>query len=164
MRYCLLTYDEDDSRDFKRVANYELGSFDLVSFWETARLDGLDLASLRLRIEGEEQSDYLAGPLTLPLVSDSFANYIAGWSEALRFSPVPESVCTPNLEGFYVLECINKTAPSDHVWISHGENPYRIFFSEECAKGVRDLGLQGMAFICKEKLSDFVPPVLASVR
>ncbi len=164
MRYCLLTYNDDETRDFKRVADYELGSFDLIAFWEQAHLDGLDLSSLRLRIEGEEHSDYLAGPLTLPLLSDAFAAYLANWSSAFRFASVPESVCETGLEGFKILECIDSTSPSDHVWISHDENPYRIFFSEECAQGVRAIGLQGMKFVCEDKLADFAPPVLSSVR
>jgi hypothetical protein len=164
MSYCELTYNDDESRDFKRVSDYDLGSFDLVSYWETGQLDGLDILSLRLRIEGQEHSDYLAGPLTLPLVSGSFASYLAEWSSALRFSPVPDSVCTPRLEGFSILECVVPTGPSDDVWVTCGHSPFRIILSEKCARGTRDAQLEGIGFVCHQKLSDFVPPVFSTVR
>ena len=164
MSYCELTYNDDESRDFKRVSDYDLGSFDLVSFWKMGRLDGLDILSLRLQLEGEGHSDYLAGPLTLPLVSDSFASYLAGWSSALRFSPLPASVCNPRLNGFNILECVVPTGPSDPVWVTYGHNPYRIILSEQCARGTRGAQLEGIGFVCHQDLSDFIPPVFSTVR
>ena len=154
MSYYELIYNDDDSRDFTRISDYDLDSFDLVSFWEQGRLDGLDVSRLRLFLEGTEHSDYLAGPLTLPIMSESFAAFLANWNDALRFAPIPNSVFSPRMDGFSVMECVAGTGPSDHVWVTCGNKPYSIIFSEQCAKATRNVGLQGFAFIVHKALSD----------
>src|SRR5436305_8045284 len=66
--FFVLTYDDRD--DLQSVSDYEMGEFDLTLFWNGEPFNGPIPADVKLFIGEGEPSDYLANPVSWPIVSN----------------------------------------------------------------------------------------------
>jgi hypothetical protein len=73
--FFVLTYDSDDDAA-EVVADYEMGGFDLTTFWTGSPFAGTIPDDVALFVRDGHPSDYLANPISWPIVSDRFRELI----------------------------------------------------------------------------------------
>ena len=60
----------DDREDLEFVSNYEMGEFDLTTFWAGQRFNEEIPSDVRLWVATGNPSDYLANPVSWPIISE----------------------------------------------------------------------------------------------
>lgn len=80
----------DDRGDPEYVSAYDMGDFDLRTFWRGVRFDGDLPGDVRLWVGAGNPSDYLANPISWPVISERLHAILAPLIEhTCQFLPVP---------------------------------------------------------------------------
>ena len=79
-KHYILSYDASRD-DIEAVSDYKLGQFDLTVFWSGQRFQGTIPPDVRLYVSDGKASDFLANPISWPIVSDRFFSQIRGLVE-----------------------------------------------------------------------------------
>lgn len=169
--FYVLTYD--DNNDLEVVADYEMGQFDLMAFWNGAVFDGEIPDEVRLWVSKGKSADYLANPISWPIISDRLWSILKPLVEkdcqilpiAMHYEKTKKKVSGYSLlnplrvfraaklygnkadASLSSLEFDRKKIPLDVHIFRLRQSSSRIIVSDEFRKAVWDKKVKGLAFL-----------------
>lgn len=108
----ILAFDSDRD-DLVTVADYELGGFDIVSFWRGSPLMTGIPESLRIYVDNDMKvlPDYMGNPLALPICSQRFSEHLVSYASSdieLHSAPLFRSGADERLGGYVMVNAVRK--------------------------------------------------------
>jgi hypothetical protein len=167
-QFFVMTYD--DREDLDTVADYEMGDFDLMTFWTGQRFSGRIPKCVRVWVEKGEPSDYLSNPIGWEIISERFWRmlrpHVKGQAQTLSVPLYYEGTQKP-VPGYRLLNplcCVSalrrksdadaqtrkldmQRIPDDVDLFRLAESPTTVLISDFILSEISGKGLKGLALI-----------------
>ena len=164
--FYVLTYDDRD--DLKSVSDYETGDFDLTVFWSGLPYQGLVPENVRLYVEEGECPDYMANPISWPIVSEQLLLHMMKLAPDIQVFPAPlyYENSLQRLTGYSIVNIVRRIdalsqpfetvntivftcdkIPKDVHLFRITDHETLVIISDEMLKELSDKMLRGFAFI-----------------